>query len=177
MDIAKVIANTDRLRIVQHLATHAQAAAAEIRQALADIPQTTLYRHLKLLEESGILTVVQENRIRGTVEKVYALNVQKLGELPPGETISMMLLSLVSDFGRYFAEEANDPMKDILFLRTVMMYMTDEEFVEMLTEIGAAITKRLDFQPGEGRKLRRLTTISSPDLKEKTVGEENGEQK
>jgi DNA-binding PadR family transcriptional regulator len=162
MELAKVIANTDRLRLIQHLSLHEQAAASEIRKEMPDIPQTTLYRHLKLLEESGLIGVVRENRIRGTVEKVYALNISGLNELPPKETIDMMLLSLISDFGRYFSDEKADPMGDILFLRTAMFYLTDKEFGDMLAEIGAVMAKRLEYKQGKGRKLRALTTISSP---------------
>lgn len=162
MELTKVIANTDRLRIIQHLSLRERAAASEIRQELPGIPQTTLYRHLNLLEKSGLITVVRENRIRGTVEKVYALNIGRLNELPPKETINMMLLSLISDFGRYFSDELADPMGDILFLRTAVLYLTDKEFGEMLAEIGAVMAKRLEFKERKGRKLRKLTTISSP---------------
>lgn len=167
MDIVKVITNTDRLRIVQYLTTHEKAAASEIKQELADIPQTTLYRHLNLLEESGVITVAQENRIRGTIEKVYALNLAKLGEIPPKETINMMLLGLIGDFSRYFSDESADPVADILFLRQAMFYLTDAEYAEMLQEMGAALAKRLDYKPENGRKLRKLTSISSPNVKEK----------
>ncbi len=170
MELAKVIANTDRLSIVQHLSLCERAAASEIKQALPDIPQTTLYRHLKLLEESGLITVVRENRIRGTVEKVYALNISRLHELPPKETIDMMLLSLISDFGRYFSDEKANPIGDILFLRTAIFYLTDKEFGEMLEEIGAVMAKRLKYKQGKGKRMRKLTTISSPV----TDGKNNG---
>ncbi|KTD86357.1 hypothetical protein [Paenibacillus etheri] len=40
---------------------------------LEDIPQATMYRHLNKLLKARILHVVEENKIRGTVEKVYYL--------------------------------------------------------------------------------------------------------
>ena len=45
----------------------------QIGTLLPDISQATLYRHLQKLVQIGVLEVVRETPIRGTVEKVYHL--------------------------------------------------------------------------------------------------------
>lgn len=74
MELAEIVMNPVRQRIFQYLLLHETGTVKEIRKALPDVPGASLYRHMKLLTESGILTVVGENRIRGTVESIYSLN-------------------------------------------------------------------------------------------------------
>lgn len=74
MELAEIVMNPVRQRIFQYLLLHETGTVKEIRKALPDVPGASLYRHIKLLTESGILTVVGENRIRGTVESIYSLN-------------------------------------------------------------------------------------------------------
>lgn len=78
MELAEIVMNPVRQRIFQYLLLHETGTVKEIRKALPDVPGASLYRHMKLLTESGILTVVGENRIRGTVESIYSLNKSAL---------------------------------------------------------------------------------------------------
>ena len=78
MELAEIVMNPVRQRIFQYLLLHETGTVKEIRKALPDVPGASLYRHIKLLTESGILTVVGENRIRGTVESIYSLNKSAL---------------------------------------------------------------------------------------------------
>ena len=80
MELAEIVMNPVRQRIFQYLLLHETGTVKEIRKALPDVPGASLYRHMKLLTESGILTVVGENRIRGTVE-----SISRLGSAPPPE--------------------------------------------------------------------------------------------
>ena len=74
MDIIEIVMNPARQRIFQYLLVNETGTVKEMRKALPDIPSASLYRHVKILLDNGILTVVEENRIRGTVESVYKLN-------------------------------------------------------------------------------------------------------
>jgi len=78
MEMAEVVMNPVRQRIFQYLLVHETGTVKEIRKALPDIPSASLYRHVKILTENDILTVVGENRIRGTVESIYQLNKSAL---------------------------------------------------------------------------------------------------
>lgn len=74
MEIAEVVMNPIRQRIFQYFLLHETGTVKELKKALSDIPNASLYRHIKILADHSILIVVGENRIRGTVESVYRLN-------------------------------------------------------------------------------------------------------
>ena len=65
-----------RMRIMQSLLGGKELTAQEISKRVSDVPQASLYRHLNRLLEAEVLEVVEENKVRGTMEKVYALSNQ-----------------------------------------------------------------------------------------------------
>ena len=69
----------------------------------------------------------------------------------------------MSVFQEYFSRENRDPVKDMLSFSTSTLMMTDEEFLAFLMKLGAIFGEAIKNKPGEGRKPRRLTLISSPD--------------
>ena len=78
MEIAEIVMNPVRQRIFQYLLVHETGTVKDIRKALPDVPSASLYRHMKILTDNAVLTVVGENRIRGTVESIYQLNKSAL---------------------------------------------------------------------------------------------------
>ena len=168
-DFTKIIMNPVRQRIVQYLILHEEGTVSSIREELNDIPPASLYRHIKILYEAGGIEVVRERKIRGTVEKTYALVKNPAGEYSregAAQMIQAALFSLAASFSRYFAQEENDPRKDLLSLSTSTLLLTDEEFMEMTAKIGAVFTDYIYNKPEEGRKIRRFTLISSPSEEE-----------
>ena len=69
----KLILHPVRMKIIQSLLNGKNLTVQQLSQRAKDVPQATLYRHLNKLLEADFIQVVQENQIRGTVEKVYAL--------------------------------------------------------------------------------------------------------
>jgi len=61
-----------RIRIIQILFGR-EMTTEEIATSTPDVPHATLYRHLKLLVQGDIIPVVAENRVRGAIERVYAV--------------------------------------------------------------------------------------------------------
>jgi DNA-binding transcriptional ArsR family regulator len=57
-----------RLRIVQALVKQPMTASG-LKEVLGDVAQATLYRHIKALENGGMLDIVAERQVRGTVER------------------------------------------------------------------------------------------------------------
>ncbi|MEE2060747.1 helix-turn-helix domain-containing protein [Rhodococcus artemisiae] len=70
--IADVVLHPVRLRIIQQLGGR-ELTTAELRKELPDITQATLYRHVSALIDAEIVTVVDERRVRGTIERTLAL--------------------------------------------------------------------------------------------------------
>lgn len=169
-NLMEVIMNPTRQRIVQYLMIHGQGSTGEMQLELQDIPPASLYRHVKLLLEAGLIEVEKEERIRGAVEKTYRLKQNTDNEVNNQDIGAMFqtgLISLMTVFQKYFAQEGNDPVKDMLSFSTSTIMMTDEEFLEFLMKLNALSVEAIKNKPGEGRKARRLTLISSPNEEER----------
>ncbi len=167
-DLIKIIMNPTRLRIVQYLMINPSGTVKQIQNELKDVPTASLYRHVKILEKANLILVVQENRVRGAVEKVYELNKKNpMGDADPNELgpqlINSGLFRLIDSFTRYFARNDADPQKDFLFLSTSTLLLTDDEFKEFTAKLGEAFNSVIQNKAGEGRKVRRFTIISSPE--------------
>lgn len=166
-DITKAIMNPTRLRIIQFLILNETATTGQIKTVLTDIPAASLYRHIKTLELAGLINVVSENRIRGAVEKVYALNTESPISTEPdnaaiAQIINSSLLSIMGSFTHYLQKENSDPQKDLLFLTTSSLLLNDEEFMAFTQKLSDAVSGYIHNKPEEGRKIRRFTFISSP---------------
>ena len=163
MELAEIVMNPVRQRIFQYFLLHETGTVKELRQALPDIPSASLYRHIKILADSSILTVVGENRIRGTVESVYRLNKDAMAtEDETGNAVQMSLLSICASFAKYFSTGNAAPQKDMLLLTNCTLLLTDEEFSEYLSEINQVTIKYMKQAPSESSKMRRITLISAP---------------
>lgn len=163
MEIAEIVMNPVRQRIFQYLLVHETGTVKDIRKALPDIPSASLYRHMKILTDNAVLTVVGENRIRGTVESIYQLNKSAL-EIndADGAGVQMALLSICASFAKYFAGGHADPRKDMLMLTTCTLTLTDEDFMSFLSEINRLALKYMDIEVRKGSKTRQITLISAP---------------
>lgn len=171
----EVIMNPTRQRIVQYLIIHGQGSTGEMLKELQDIPPASLYRHVKLLLDAGLIEVEKEERIRGAVEKTYRIKQNPDNEMKSQDIGAMFqtgLISLMTAFQKYFALEGNDPVKDMLTLSTSTVMMTDEEFLDFLMKLSTIFGEAIKNKPGDGRKPRRLTLISSPNEEDIKTGSE-----
>ena len=163
MELAEIVMNPVRQRIFQYFLLHETGTVKELRKALPDIPSASLYRHVKILADSSILTVVGENRIRGTVESVYRLNQDAMAtEDKTGNAVQMSLLSICASFAKYFSTGHAEPQRDMLLLTNCTLLLTDQEFSEYLSEINQVTVKYMKEENSEGSKMRRITLISAP---------------
>lgn len=163
MEMAEIVMNPIRQRIFQYFLVHENGTVKELRKALPDIPSASLYRHMKILTDHSLLTVVAENRIRGTVESVYRLNKSALElEDEDGSAVQMSLLCICASFAKYFSSGHADPRRDLLMLSTCTLTLTDEKFKDFLSEINQIAVKYMDTEVCEGSKTRQLTLISAP---------------
>ena len=165
-DLSQVLLNPVRSRIIQFLSMNKEATAGELGTFISDVPRTTLYRHLKVLVEHNVIVVVAENRVRGSVERTYSLNVAKLSEENTTENATRnafsFLMKIYADYERYFSNKNADPYRDKIFLSNVSLLLSDEEFDELLEEINKLLRAQLNNEPNENRKQRSLSFITSP---------------
>lgn len=181
-DLAKIVMNPVRMRIAQYLLLHEHGTTVQIGKELSDVPKASLYRHMRILEDAGLIQVVQENKKRGTVEKVYKLNQENpMGSREPGkeeigQLIHSSLLGIMGEFQRYLKREDVDPRRDMISLSSVVLLLSDEEFQEFLGKMAELYSSVMDHQPDGKRKPRKLTLISSPVTEEKKKKEGLGRE-
>lgn len=171
--LLNVVLHPVRMKIIQYLAVGGSLTAQQIGEQLEGIPQATMYRHLNKLLEAGIVEVVKENRVRGTVEKVFSISaktMEKAGQqvlsASPQEQMNYFfsfLMTLFSEFQRYISRPEHDMVKDGLSYTTSSLYLSDEEFMEFAKEISAAFIKVINNKPSPERKPRTVATIIIPD--------------
>lgn len=164
-DINEILLNPVRIRIIQELALRQNVTASELCAVISDVPRTTMYRHISVLLDSGIATVVAEKKIRGSLERTLALNVGEITKHNTLENASRNALAfLLNRYARlhaYFSQASADPGKDRIFLNTTVMMLDDAEFDAFLTELRDLLVK-YSFKAGEGRRARDISVISCP---------------
>jgi len=161
-----------RLRIVQALVGRPMKPL-ELLDHLGDVPQASLYRHIKQLEGGGVLEVVAEQRVRGGVERTYAvvedaaqLGADDLAGTTPEDHLryfSTFLGALVADYAAYLEGGELDMVADRVGYRQVPLWLSDDEFDELTAEMSEAVRRRLDNEPTSQRRRRLFTTIVMPD--------------
>ena len=175
-EIAEVFMNPVRQRIIQYLLVHEKGTVKEIKKALPDVPSASLYRHIKILNDNAFIIVIGENKIRGTVENVYQLNREALEvDDENGTAVQMSLLSLCAAFAKYFSSGNANPKKDLLMLTSCTLTLTDEEFIEFLTELNEVATKYMSKPVTKTSVSRQITLVSSPVDKTQIVNEPDAE--
>nr|WP_308545677.1 helix-turn-helix domain-containing protein [uncultured Lachnoclostridium sp.] len=164
MEITKLIMNPARLRIIQFISARSRVRISEVIDYLEDIPRATVYHHMKILEENNMIEVVEENRIRGTVEKIYTLKQPELmleNENPIALSTAFHL-GLMQEMNQYYSKEDRDHKKDNVFFTTSYLNVTEEEYSYITGEIFKLITPYITKSKTKDCKVRKLSIVSSP---------------
>lgn len=164
-DINEIMLHPVRMRIVQELAARQSMTTTELCERIEDVPRTTMYRHIGILLDSSIASVVSEKKIRGSLERTLALNAGELTKHNTLENASQNALSFLMNrytrFHKYFSGENPDPGRDKVFLNNTVLMMSDDEFDQFLSELRGLLIK-YSFEVAAGRKVRDISVISAP---------------
>lgn len=175
---ADIVLHPVRLRIIQALLGGRERTTAQIAAELGDVSTATLYRHVATLAEAGILDVVGEQRVRGAVERTYALRA-KAAELQAEDVAGMspeehrvafiaFLAGVLAGFERYLETGDIDLARDGVGYRHLALWLTDEELQGLLRDVRDVVRDRLGNGPGDGRVRRVLSTVLIPDREART---------
>ena len=165
MKLSDVITKPIRMKIMQFLQIKSEATTKQICEELHDVPQPTLYRHINYLLKEEVLIVKEERKVRGSLERLLALNEAKFTEnIDIADSAYQFLMALYGSFQRYSDKENADPFADMLSLRTYMLTLTDESYENLFKEIREIVRKY--SEPEEGGKSRSFSVISAPVAKE-----------
>ncbi|SEL02281.1 hypothetical protein SAMN04515665_107122 [Blastococcus sp. DSM 46786] len=122
------------------------------------MPVASLYRHVGVLADAGVLQVVGERKVRGAAERSYRL-VLEAANVPADlaalsaedhrRAFTAFVASLLADFDRYLGRGEPDLARDGVGYRQVGLWVTDEEFGELLADLRTVLQQRLANLPGD----------------------------
>ncbi len=168
----EILLHPVRMRILQAFLGERALTTMQLAAELDDVPAGSLYRHVALLADAGILQVAAERRVRGGVERTYTL-VQAAASVSPEEVAKMtpeqhsqaflaFTAGLLANFDRYLATGTPDLVRDGVGFTINAMWLTDGEFLEFVRDLAMVFQPRLANRPGNGRRRRIAASVFLP---------------
>ncbi|MDE7327771.1 MAG: hypothetical protein K2N63_16085 [Lachnospiraceae bacterium] len=169
--IMECITNPVKCKLLLEIYSQGQATAKHLSDTFVDIPQATLYCNLKKMLSDGMLKVIGETQIRGTVEKTYALtfnfNIDFDAILTEnsGTLYIHVLTQYFLGFAKQFLEYCKSPniniKNDMSGFPLSYIYLS-KKLNELMKSISSVIHAAEKNEPKVGRKLRMIGLMVSP---------------
>lgn len=172
MDPLDLLMHPVRLRIVHAMSGGRTHTTSDLCARLPDVPKTSVYRHVGLLAEGGVLDVVAEHRVHGAVERHYRLRPDR-PRVGPESAATMTLddhrraftatmAALLAEFTAYLDRPGADPIADSVGYRQGILWLTETELAELIKDVQEVFARRIGHGPAPGRTPRLQTMISFP---------------
>jgi DNA-binding transcriptional ArsR family regulator len=161
-----------RLRIVHVMSGDRTRTTSDLCARLPDVPKTTVYRHVGLLVEGGVLEVAEEQRVHGAVERHYRLRRDRtvidadaaasmsLDDHRRGFTAAMA--ALLAEFNAYLDRDGADPTADSVGYRQGTLWLNPDELAEMIGALRDVYLSRAGNKPARGRSPHLVSAIFFP---------------
>ena len=172
MDTLDLLLHPVRLRIVHAMSGGLTRTTSDLCARLPDVPKTTVYRHVGLLAEAGVLEVAHEQRVHGAVERYYRLGhdravigadvaaAMSLDDHRRGFAAAMA--ALLAEFNAYLDRNGADPTADSVGYRQGTLWLGPDELVEMIAAMRDVLASRAGNKPAPGRSPHLLSMILFP---------------
>ena len=159
-------------RMLLEVMSKERVTAKQLAEVNDDIPQTSLYRYLKKMTDSGILEVVETHQIRGTVEKVYAVSaafsdeiksmVQRNDAQAYLALFTQYMIGLLREFKEYASRKEINIVEDCSGFTLTPAYLTKAEWEQAASEIGDILTRLMQQEKTQERRLHTVGLIMTP---------------
>lgn len=166
-----------RLRVILAVAGR-RVTAQQLAAELPDVPQASLYRNLRALVDAGIVSVVEEHRVKNTVERTFALPETNLTLSPAdlegaGPTEHLRLFTrflgmLLGYFSRYAHSGRVDLKRDRAAYQMFSLDLSDAEAARLSREL-SAVFKRFAENKGGARRRFVFSITAIPEAAERCV--------
>ena len=183
MATANLLLHPVRLRILQTLLGAGELTTAQLRERLPDVAAATMYRHVATLTKAGIIEVVRETPVRGTVERSYRVHPDEAVVDADARTamtkddhrsaFTVFTGAMMADFERYLAREDTEPSRENVLYRQGTVCVTDEEFAQLVEQLEAAVA-RFAAPPTEDGRTRHIINLALVPDKAAEAGENAG---
>ena len=180
MTSAEVLLHPVRMRILAAFLGDRKLTTADLRAELPDVPPASLYRHLTCLIDAGLLDVVAERKVRGTLERTYVkparhnVSPDELAQLSREDRRRVYLsyvAALLADIDHYLEQDDVDLHQSAATFRIAAMWLTDEETNELASRYVKLLQPYLNLPATPDRTRRILRTIVLPGTDSTTLRE------
>lgn len=171
MERLELILHPIRMRVILAAANRV-LTTQQFADLLPDVPQTTLYRHINILLEAGVLVVVRESKVRGTLERELTLSpgagridLETAAQLSPEQheqIFTAFVAKLLSDFKRVQMQH-HDALPPAIYTQK-RLSLTPEQLQQLNQEMDALLSA-YEGQTGAETNAQQwlLTGIIMPD--------------
>ncbi|SNT62626.1 Helix-turn-helix domain-containing protein [Asanoa hainanensis] len=172
MDTVELLVHPVRLRIVHALSGGRVVTTAQLVDRMPDVSKATVYRHVAVLADAGIIEVAGEHRVRGFVERSYRLHRER-ATIPPDraaaatpaelrQAFAAAMATLIAEFDGYLDTADADPAADLVGFRQHAIWLSDAERADLVEAMRAALAPRVGNPPADGRRPHLLSPILFP---------------
>lgn len=172
MDALELLGHPVRLRIVHALRGGRELTTGDLGKLIADVSKATLYRHVELLAEGGILEVAEERRVRGAVERRFRLRQERASITPEQleqltvedhrRGFATAMAALLAEFTAYVERDGADPIADLVGYRQHGIWLSEPELHQLIEGMRAAILPVLANEATPDRSRYLLSPILFP---------------
>ncbi|MEU8637160.1 helix-turn-helix domain-containing protein [Amycolatopsis sp. NPDC048633] len=172
MDSLHLLVHPVRLRIVHAMAGGRTRTTTELCERLPDVSKATVYRHVGVLAEGGILEVEGEQRVHGAVERRYRLRRDRamvdaataasVSKEDHRHVFATAMATLIAEFNAYLDREDADPAADLVGYRQHALWLSRPELAGMIGELREVIVRRMGNEPAPDRVRYLLSPIQFP---------------
>lgn len=169
---AKLITHPLRARILTALLGR-ELSAQQIGALLPDVPLSSIYRHVRLLTEGGIIAPAREVRVNGALTKLYAVQAEG-GRISPADTrdatraehwsyFTSFLNTLAGLYRAYLEQEGADPAADPMHAMMGALHLSPAEYQEFTAALKRFLEPWSALLADESRCRVVFAHLSIPD--------------
>ncbi len=172
MNTLELLLHPVRLRIVWAMSGERVLTTSQLGAALPDVPRTTVYRHVGLLADAGVLEVVDEQRVRGVVERHYRLRPDQARiDAEAGGAMSLedhrqgfaaAMAAMLAEFNAYLDRPGADPVADSIGYPQGTLWLSPGELTEMISELRQVFATRMGNKSTPERRAHLVSGIFFP---------------
>ena len=166
------VTNPIKNKLLLEVIAQGKTTAKVLAEKNKNIPQATLYRYLNKMVSDGVLTVVEERKVRNVTEKIYAsaidfaANVEKMLAENSGEAYFSMFqqftVGLLNEFKSYTDKDGIDLLNDGSGFRVTSFCATYDELKDLSLKIQELVAPYAEREATPECKARSLAVIFTP---------------
>jgi len=161
-----------RIQVLKALAKDKELTTRELSVKMPDVPQASLYRHLRVMLASRILEVSQETQVRGTTERSYRLKAKLFDDIAALtsrldkddllDLFTSFLLAQLSDLAEYLGEDEYPAERERIRFFSESLYLDDTELKSFMNAIDGVVKEYARIEAGPGRRLHKSSFTLIP---------------